>query len=897
MLRKKILALFQIILSFIGFTTVLVVTSFIYKPLASEYLNFPRPVGGDYYNGLTYAVHFAKHLPLPPTGWLSFWHEGIPVIGGYAVTAFYLMSPLFKWFDAATAMEIFSAAALLMFFLTAGVLFRMLTRSTPAAIFLTILTLTTKASFYQIFNEGFVTASAMQWTLPLSIIVLYKYLETKKNNFLVAGGAVLGVAVLLHPAMGLLTVVIPTVTWLSIYFLTHKQFKNLVTSWITIMVFVLCVGGPTLYMLVKFTLQSSGSGACTNAQCWGQYPQHLYLWFNTFIPSLLVILLALAIAIKLLKKPISLSPIFALLISAGVLILYVALAYFHLIDSFAGGIFPRRVFWAINLLLLVAVAMTFRALTKLLGKLTNYTLSIILMLLLVIIYKEWPYLTVLDTSFMFADPGAIPSNIHEYIVPKYQKADAAQFLPEWVLAKSRDANFRFDSLNNQVYQWWNTFAATPATRGYSNSPSGVNASWLYYFQVGTAENPPSLPRELIRNRTLFLLDHYGVGLYEDSGRAGTKNSAGYAPELLTDANLVTRKESVRELIFYELSDQVVTPVISPTNAIPFLIVSDAAGYETIVRAFSYTGLPSNTILPIKGPESIDSITDEQLNTFPLIFLYQFRGTNWNKLHSFLQTGGRLIVELGSLKKLPVLPDFFPTDSFSLLQVKSQLNFTTNDSPLLQDVNPSQFSPFVYNGGNWNLWVPGENFKSVPTNILTAREGQLFFSSPVNHGTVYVSGMNLPFHIVDTQNFDEVKFFKNIFSEIFPNHPDAPNIGSLQRPVPEKIEVTGQFRGVYFKENFDAGWQAYVNNLPMRIYPAGPQFMYIPTASLNSSSSVVVQYRGTPTTWILFALSLAFLIFSILFFIFPRQISYLFQPLISILKKPLTRMQTAEHENY
>ena len=39
---------------------------------AQDYIFAKTPVGGDYFNALTYFSFFAKHLPHPAAGWLHF---------------------------------------------------------------------------------------------------------------------------------------------------------------------------------------------------------------------------------------------------------------------------------------------------------------------------------------------------------------------------------------------------------------------------------------------------------------------------------------------------------------------------------------------------------------------------------------------------------------------------------------------------------------------------------------------------------------------------------------------------------------------------------------------------------------------------------------------------------
>ena len=115
-----IVKLAKILLYLLNFSVFVALSIGIFKILwqsfGGEYVFGNQTIGSDYYNALTYQNHFAKYLPHPVSGYLPFWNEGMPIIGGYPTLSFYLTSPLTQLYDTATAMNIFYLLSLYLFF-------------------------------------------------------------------------------------------------------------------------------------------------------------------------------------------------------------------------------------------------------------------------------------------------------------------------------------------------------------------------------------------------------------------------------------------------------------------------------------------------------------------------------------------------------------------------------------------------------------------------------------------------------------------------------------------------------------------------------------------------------------------------------------------------------------
>lgn len=874
---QVVLRIIYTVISIVGLFLALIAIAIIFNTLAQEYLTFPRPVGGDYYNALTYAIHFAKHLPFPPTGWLPFWHGGIQIIEGYPTFAFYLMSPLFMFFEPAHAMELFAIGSLLIFLIISLLLFWEITRSIAFSFILTFILFITEATYYQLFGEGLVVASSSQWLLPLTLFFLYRFFKKNKNTYLLLSAVSTGASLLFHPALGVLCIFIPTFTLLAIYLLqqkakiTQKLLRLFIYTSIT-----LGTGSIGLYSMALQIFSGSGSGACDNPQCWGMYPQHLLRWFTVYAPGITIPLFFLSILIKLIKKQTRhFKFIIGSLVALLLLSLYPLSAYLHYIDNFTSAIFPRRIFWAINFFSLLVAANSYFFLSQSFGKKTSWSLSFVSSLIILFFFFTNPKIIHINTTSLFNYPGTIPAHVEQSIIPKYKSKFsniAGDLVPEWAAQKAKtEQNFRFDSLNNYVNQWWNVAFTMPATRGYSNSPTGEHATWQYFFQVGTAENKQDMDKELMRNRTLFLLDHYAVGLYEDSARNSSGGTLGYDTSLLVDPSLIAKQESLRELTFYEIAKGVTSPIISPSNGTAVLVVGDDAGYETLNRTLSLTGIASQRLIAIKGPESIDELTKRELTQFPALILYQFKGKNWQNIKNYIEKGGKVFIELtNSYSKTP--SDILPVTLRTALVEKRWRPKIIKESDITHNVKTENFSPFTFQGGPWRLLTSSQESVRPWTETLLGYDNYVVLSQgKFEKGIIIISGLNLPFHIATYENTDEVNLFKNIIHSLIDKEEIQTPVFNVLRPSPENIVVKAKnIKGVYFKENFHAGWKAKINGKNTSVHKAGLGFMYIPIPKhlQNQALEVKISFSGSLTTWVLFFVSLSSFAISILFVFVP-----------------------------
>lgn len=881
----------HVIGSFIGKTANLIlllsvsaIISFIWQQrIAMPFLTYHKAAGGDYFNALTYAKFFAENKPLPFNGWMPFWNGGIPIIGGYPTLFFYLMLPLTSFFDIASSMELLSIILILFFLIASHFLFWEASRNHILALIFTGILIISPATYYALVAEGLVIGSAMQWLLPATLFFIIRFTKFQETQTLVAAAIFAGLALAIHPAMALVTVFIPSSLFLLMagsgdpqniqQIIKLRSLKKTISvsikakaTQLTLFTFISAsIGSIGLYTLILQTFFSAGSGACDNPQCWGVYPNH-FSWFSPLIiPALIAYFPTILLTWRNLK--LRFSEVLAPLASLSLIIAYVLAAWLHLIDNLSSAIFPRRLFWAISLLALLCAASYSRFISKTSKKLAVAAGSLFTIMFIISLLPILPSIIRFNLRTQLKIPNSLPTEVDSFIVPKYQKQPLTDVVPTWI--PLTENNWRLDSVRPDFLVWWNTVSKMPATRGYSNSPTLENLNWTYYLQVSTLT--PSLVEELTEsarlNRALFLLDGFGIKILHEAGIA-------YDKLLIHYPNVVSRSQKIREWTFYEIDEKITSPIISPTNATRVLIVSDQGGYDAFIRAISLTNLNSKIIIPIKGPESVDKLNPELLEMADVLVLYQFTGTNWSKVEKFVESGGNLFVDIGSLENLPTTaPEILGMKGLQLHDQEREWKLTKESSTILTDIQTAGFSPLLFENKPWKIAAPpSDTFLSdwmepilLQKNIPILAQGQF------GKGTVVFSGFNLPYHIVNYSNHQEAKLLKNIISELSPELEDIGKY-SAQRPKPTFITAsTEKARGVYFKENYHSGWKASINGEKTPIYKAGLGFMYIPIPpeSPQDTSQIELKFKGNLTTWGLPILTSSTLILCVLFILSTR----------------------------
>ena len=880
----------KILLIFLNLSIFIILSIIIFRILWSyfgkDYVFGNQTVGSDYFNALTYQVFFAKYFPNPISGWLPFWNEGAPVIGGYPSLSFYLTNPLTQLYDVAVAMNIFSLGSLYLFFIACLLLFWQVSKNWLIAATLTIVAATTQASFYQLTVGGFITSAATQWYLPFTLYFLFKFQETTKLRYLVLSAIFVGFSMLSHGPTGFLLIFLPSVAMLFFMSPSLKSINSKIKHILLFCAISLGIGIPGLYTMIIKTLLGSGSGGCTSPECWGLYPKHLILWLTPVSPLVAAAFISLSLISKIFNKRRSDFSLFLpVLIGFLILFLYSLAAYLKLINGLANVIFPTRTFWAANLFLLLIAASLFASFRKSLGPVVSYFVAALTLLIIILVTLTHPF------QIKTGEPNTIPRDISTYITAK-EKKPIANLVPDWVLQEN--PNWRIDIFNTSVSQWFNTISEIPLTGGYSNqSPLAIHQDWQYFLQSATRNVPDEIDQELVLNRALFLIDALGIKFFDNSTTLYPK-SITENPKFVKNKDIyIEGTPDLKNIQWYQLSDDITTPIVWPTNISPILFVGDTKGYENFIRIIAMTNLNSRVLIPVRGPKSPNKLTKNELEIFPTIVLYQYTGQDIDKLADYVEEGGKVFIDTGPVKNLKIgkTPEIIPLESLETKNVSGSPDWQKVAPDIVENIDTQKFSDLSYENGPWRITTNDQKLKPWAKEFLSYQNQPVLAGGQIGNGYIIWSGLNLPFHIVDNNNLEEAKLFQNIMTKLITPQKDSTSTFTVERPRPELISIAANnINGIYFKENYDTGWQAQSGEKKLKVYKAGLEFMYVPTTETKDNLNINLKYKGTPTAWLLAFSTIFFLVVSLLYTIFPKLINKVFLRINKLLSLPKHKIE-------
>lgn len=880
MIEKKIAKSVEILLV-LFFLAATVFTS--WKIFGRYYLfSAGRPCGGDYFNALTYAKFFRENFTWPTLGWLPFWHEGMPEIGGYSWLSFTLMQPLQRFFSVEWSMEIFSVSTLILFFMASYLLFWEITADIPVSFCLVIILLFTRSAYNPLMAGAFIVSSTMQFLLPLTLFALFRFLKGKGQYWLIMAAFFAGVALLWHAPVGLITVFAPA---LVISFFWPQAFGKKITNLIIFTLLAVPLGSMGIYTMAIQALLGQGHDRCASIECWGAYPRHFW-WFNSLATALLLAGLVLVLVLKFINRKIEIKKVVAVLAGLGVIVLYAVLAKLKMIDSLVNTIFPTRIFWAAGLLILVVVGECWDQIKFFLGK-ARWAGSIAISILLTILIFLWVKNSQWKSNQICDVNNANPQNIETLITEKYQKKDWhwQSIIPDWLPIE--DTNWRLDSLNHKYFHWFNFLAKMSSVRGYSNYPTGKHRDWLYWLQAVEMKNQD----EIDRNSAKFLFDAFGIGYLQ---------GLEYDSALTSDQTLISRYEAKGGFFYYQLNPEITSPIVTGSQAPVLLFIGDESAYGSFTRSLAMDNLSSRHLIVVKGGLDLNGFNQDQLKKFDAVFLYgyQSKKINWPGLADYVRQGGQVLLETGDFVNESdslqggydkvSLPEVFPVE-----ETKTEVLGKNWDGLLeleKEEIKLADFSPLSEDGRDWKLSTALKT-REWATPILINRGKVIIALGKLGQGKVIWSGLNLPFHLMSYRNAIEGKFLASLLGKLVDISDKKLPEFKYERIKPGKIIVSGKdLKGIFFKENYDTGWKAKTSQgKSLKIYPAGLDFMYAVLPKVTGEIQVEFSYQGTLTNWLLLIITGISLLLMILLAISPKVLS---QPLRKISGRIKRKIKTS-----
>ena len=473
-------------------------------------------------------------------------------------------------------------------------------------------------------------------------------------------------------------------------------------------------------------------------------------------------------------------------------------------------------------------------------------------------------------------------------------------IPSWMNPDETD--YRFHTLQVGVNIWWSALFDMPITHGAYDSSHYESNDYNYWTDSafhGELTTHWNTPIEISKNNLLFLADwraiRYLLGVEKEivekteySLGESINSPSTVATFLTKDLDLVDRKgikdipiDQLKDeetkggvLTYFRIKDSVVSPIIKTTNAPAILVIGDdRLAYENILRNLAHLNLNSRFVVPVKGPESLNEVSPDDLNKFEIVVLQYYKASDrgWQKLEKYVQAGGNLIIDTGSdvkesdTKKQNIseeLPAIFPIKQTArgVLGKEWDLSYSPEE-PLLKAVNTQEFGPLKYEGGSWNIsYADPSAVRSWAHVILNQDDKPFLVAGQLGQGKVIWSGLNLFYHFNQYFSPAEGQLMKNIIGSMIDLKDEGTLDFEVDRPRPEKIIIEGNnFKGAVLKENNYGGWEARMlepYKKKLKVFKAGLSYVYVQLpADVSGQAKVELYYRGTAFNWFFFLLAL------------------------------------------
>ena len=489
------------------------------------------------------------------------------------------------------------------------------------------------------------------------------------------------------------------------------------------------------------------------------------------------------------------------------------------------------------------------------------------------------------------------------------------------------SNYRLYSNDQTFNLWWNSYFTTPLARGYIDPPQSLKDKWGFFwmdaaFSRGKKDGTSLgddwyVPDWVVNKNISFLLDWYAVKYIEGNHKG--PGGVGGLPKVLISDQFIDRQENriiqgavehfaktpqrgvwqenqTQTLSFFKVKDNQTSPIHQATNAPVVLVIGGEDGFDIIIHYFGMMGLSSKDVILAQGPKYIDNMPSNQLANFDAVFLYKYDYKNysksWEKIDNYLKSGGKVFIDTGSEVKesssidLPAnfsknLPDIFPINQTKRGDLGSSWEAEI-DKTLLTDVNPDNFSPFIYDNKPWNISYPADKnseLRSDTTTLVNCHGYPIVIEKVVGQGKIIWSGLNLPYHALYNYNADESNLLVNIYKRLI-DFGGQPVVSKLQWSA-EKRTITSQgAKGILIKEEAFPGWQAKISGQAgssgLNIYkvgPTSPGFMYVrvPTKWQSQPFEVTFTFKGSWESWITYFISLFTTIFCLDYIFFGKRL--------------------------
>lgn len=916
----KILLLFiSIIFHFIAFGLIIY---FIY-PIAKWYLDAHPIKGVDLFLSGTYVANLLKHFALRFNGWSEFWFAGVPYYKEYPSAYFYLMVPFAKHFGIVKGIQIFAVTVLGVFGIFSYLLYYQLSKNRILSLILTISTIFSANLYRSLLWAGGIPFWTTQAFFPIVFLFIVKFCQTSNYKYLYIASAFAGFAMMGHPQNVLNLILpcsfILLLFWRQKPKITvFKRILDLLSFGFVTYVVALPETGQLINPKViiedifrritnTFLVAPSSTGGVNEQnkmalaiQQW-THDQFRVIWDDA--QKILFYLLAVSIIffiVSFILRKKRVKSFFAFLAFALTFIFVIGGVYLFSrgIDLYITGWY--KAFWPTLSVSAMFAAFAWgesKALFKERKFFQKKAVKVFYWIGVVVVnaalvgsgiyFLMFSQDKVIGRLAKLSSYSSAFPNILNVKTNQSETEDLArQFMPKLLVDNVHD--YRLYATDATFNIWWGGLEEMPLTRGYVDPPLTTGERWAIFWLdsiLGPGSKSPTssliedwhTPKDVAYNNLRFLIDWTATKYLEGNHLSAAPSAL--AQNITTD-EFIDGKEIVyssggiinqgtpeetwsndpkQDLVFYRFKQELVSPILTPTNASSVLLIGDAIGYDTLTRFLGMVNLGPNNLILARGPEYIDDVSLSDLSNFDAVILYRYKWKRkgvWTMLGKYLDKGGKVFVDTGTDVKESnstkytneELPDIFPIKKTTREDLGKDWRAWHSKDPVTQNINFSQFTPLDFDGNPWNVSHPPEDgdLRDNSKIILKQANKTIMVRGSYGQGTVYWCGFNLPYHLIRGYNWQEAALFVNILSELTPLNSErisgnAKWISSGNR----SIDVT-KANGVILKEQAWNGWNAWANARKLKIYKVGPNtpgYMYVRLPN-DFAGSVEFRYTGS-----------------------------------------------------
>jgi hypothetical protein len=280
------------------------------------------------------------------------------------------------------------------------------------------------------------------------------------------------------------------------------------------------------------------------------------------------------------------------------------------------------------------------------------------------------------------------------------------------------------------------------------------------------------------------------------------------------------------------------PILEANASPSVLFVGIDYAHEDWIMALAQANANSSFFIPVKGPQSLSKISEEELAKFDIVYFYNyqydFKNTDLVKLAQFVKQGGGLVVDTGYGPDMEAerLPDPFPVTRTYTADIKESWQIKKATHPINEEISFTRFSPPLYERQwPWKISTTNsEDIKPWAKLILTSQDKPIVIAGQLDEGRVVWTGLNLLYHLDQFNNDseEESRLVKNMILWTAKDKLEKSQFtAQFINPEERKITVNTPARGIVFREKFFPGWHVKKDQKKQKIYLAGPDLIYLP----------------------------------------------------------------------